>query len=360
MGFGVLHQAGDGLGRRAGAGGRRHAPLAARGLRPGGLLEPFDLDRLADLGITEADFTPAVWERATYRDQLYALPFDTHPFITFYDPAIAGPAGILDAEGGLSGITSPDTFLDAGRRLAEVTGGTGMTFGYLLDTAQTWRLFWGLYHQAGGGFRLEPGRPAELDEARAGEVVEFMQAVTDGTVAGRDVDYFGAIASFTTGRSGLIVSGEWELPSFQEAIPDVAGRPMPTIFGTPANYADSHAFVLPRQTSRDPERVDATYRALAQLVKGAQIWAEAGHIPAYLPTTRTPEYQALTPQRDYAVASESVVFDPPAWFVGAGSDFQARMSDPLSGALQGNRDAASTVTTMLREMDVFLSQPVPA
>ncbi|WP_345752510.1 extracellular solute-binding protein [Microbacterium rhizophilus] len=349
----------------ASAGGR--APEAAvmhlsrlAGYAPGGLLEPFDLDRLADLGIRQQDFAPAVWERATFEGRLYALPLDTHPFLTFYDPAIADPAGILDADGGLGGITSPDAFLDAGRRLAEVTGDTGIAFGYLLDTAQAWRFFWGLYNQTGGGSSFVPGRRAELDEAKAAEVIEFLQQMMDGTVAAQRLDYSGGIASFVTGRSGMIVSGEWELPAFQEAIPDVAGRPLPTLFGTPANYADSHAFVLPRQIRRDPAVTDATYRTLAAILKGAQVWAEAGHIPAYTPVTQTAEYQALTPQRDYAAASEIIVLDPPAWFVGAGSDFQARMSDPLSSALQGRQDARTTVQSMLRAADVFLTQPEPA
>ncbi|HEY0217713.1 MAG TPA: extracellular solute-binding protein [Cellulomonas sp.] len=349
----------------ASAGGR--APEAAimhlsrlSGYAPGGLLEPFDLDALADLGVRREDFAPAVWERASYDGELYALPLDTHPFITFYDPAIAGAAGLLTAQGTLAPIGSPDAFLDAGRAMAEVTGDTGMTFGYLLDSAQSWRLFWGLYGQTGAGSELVPGRAAQIDEGAATTVLEFMQAMLDGTVAPQRSDYAGAIASFVTGRSGLIVSGEWELPAYQAAIPDVGGAPFPTLFGTPANYADSHAFVLPRQSSPDPARREATYRVLADLLKGAQTWAEAGHIPAYLPVQAEPAYAALTPQRDYASAGDIVVLDPPVWFAGAGSDFQNRMCDAMSGVLQGRGKASDAVGTMVGAMDTFLSTPNPA
>lgn len=331
------------------------------GYAPGGLLEPFDLDALAELGIREENFAPAVWERATYEGELYALPLDTHPFVTFYDPGIVGDAGLLDADGKLAEITSVDGFLDAGRAMAEVTGGTGMAFGYLLDTAQAWRLFWGLYAQTGGGFEITPGRPAELDERAATETVEFMQAMLDGEVAPSNQDYHGAIASFVTGRSGLVVSGEWELPAFQDAIPDVGGAPFPTLFGTPANYADSHAFVLPRQATADPRRRDATYRVLANLLsEGGLTWAGAGHIPAYEPVQDEPAYRKLSPQSDYAAAGEIVVLDPPVWFAGAGSDFQARMCDAMSTALQGKASASTAVTQMLREMDRFLQTPNPA
>ena len=331
------------------------------GYAPGGLLEPFDLDALADLGIRQENFAPAVWERATYEGELYALPLDTHPFITFYQPEIASQAGLLGDDGLLTEITSPDAFLDAGRAMAEVTGDTGMAFGYLLDTAQAWRLFWGLYAQTGAGFELTPGSAAELDTGAATSVVEFMQAMLDGTVAPPNQDYAGAIASFVTGRSGLIVSGEWELPAFQEAIPEVGGAPFPTLFGTPANYADSHAFVLPTQASPDPTRRDATYRVLANLLtEGSLNWAGAGHIPAFQPVLADPGYAELTPQRDYAAAGDVVVLDPPVWFAGAGSDFQARMSDAMSTSLQGRASASSAVDGMLREMDRFLDTPNPA
>ncbi len=331
------------------------------GYAPGGLLEPFDLDALADLGIRQENFAPAVWERATHDGQLFALPLDTHPFITFYSPEIAGEAGLLDADGTFTTLSSPDAFLDAGRAMADVTGATGMAFGHLLDTAQAWRLFWGLYAQTGAGFELTPGRSAQLDEQAATEVVEFVQAMLDGTVAPPKQDYPGAIASFVTGRSGLIVSGEWELPAYQDAIPDVGGMPFPTLFGTPANYADSHAFVLPRQEVADPARRDATYRVLAEiLTQGSLTWAGAGHIPAYQPVLDEPEYAELSPQKDYAAAGDVVVLDPPVWFAGAGSDFQARMCDAMSGALQGRSTASGAVEGMLREMDGFLATPNPA
>lgn len=328
------------------------------GYAPGGLLEPFDQDALAALGVREENFAPAVWERATFEGELYALPLDTHPFITFYDPEIAGQAGLTGADGLLTEISSPDAFLDAGRAMAEVTGDTGMAFGYLLDTSQSWRLFWGLYAQTGAGHDLAPGRGAELDAGAATEVIEFMQAMLDGTVAPSKQDYAGAIASFVTGRSGLIVSGEWELPAFQAAIPDVGGAPFPTLFGTPANYADSHAFVLPRQATPDPARRDATYRVLADLLtQGSLTWARAGHIPAYQPVLSEPGYAELSPQRDYARAGDIVVLDPPVWFAGAGSDFQARMCDAMSSALQGRAKASSAVDGMLREMNRFLETP---
>ncbi|WP_240930343.1 extracellular solute-binding protein [Isoptericola sp. BMS4] len=330
------------------------------GYAPGGLLEPFDLDALAALGVTQDDFAPAVWEKAQFEGQLYALPLDTHPYIAFHNPEIAGEAGLLDGQGKLDVAPGPDAFLDAGRAMAEVTGETGVSWGYLRDPAGCWRMFWGLYNQAGGGYELTQGRPAELDEGAATEVFEFLQAMVDGKVAARNQDGNAASGRFMSNRTGLMFAGEWDLPMFRDAIPDVGATPFPAIFDAPANYADSHAFVLPRQAHPDPAAREATYRVLAGLLKEGLTWASAGHIPAYQPVVRTAEYQQLTPQRDYAPAAEIAVFDPDAWFTGGGSDFQTRMGDSMTDTLSGKASPATAVERILSEMNRFLSQPSPA
>ncbi len=332
------------------------------GYAPGGLLEPFDLDALAELGITEADFAPAVWQKAQFEGQLYALPLDTHPYIAFHNPDIVQQAGLAGADGklDLSAVAGADRFLEAGRAMAEVTGETGVSWGYQRDPAGCWRMFWGLYSQNGGGYELTPGRPAALDEEAATEVFEFLQAMVDGKVAARNQDGNAASGRFMSNRTGLMFAGEWDLPMFRDANPDVGATPFPAVFDTPANYADSHAFVLPKQGTPDPAKREATYRVLAGLLKEGLTWASAGHIPAYQPIVKEPAYQELTPQRDYAPAAEIAVFDPDAWFTGGGSDFQTRMADAMTDTLAGKAPARTAVTRMLSEMDRFLSQPNPA
>lgn len=330
------------------------------GYAPGGLLEPFDLDELAKVGIREEDYAPAVWKKAQFDGQLYALPLDTHPFITFFNPAIAKKAGLTVTDGHLAGLDSTDGFLAAGKALAQATGETGVSFGYLNDTAGCWRMFWGLYCQTGAAYDLTPGKSAQLDDKAAGEVLEFLQEMLDGKVAARNQDGGAAEGRFMTKRTGMFFSGEWELPTLQGALPDLGAMPMPTMFGTPATYADSHSFVLPKQRHADPARRAATYRVLAGIVKQGLTWAHAGHIPAYQPIVQTPEYQQLSPQKDYAPAAETAVFDPDVWFTGAGSDFQNRVGGALMDAYSGKASPQKTVDRMLHEMNFFLSQPNPA
>ncbi|MEU6403351.1 extracellular solute-binding protein [Streptomyces sp. NPDC046985] len=332
------------------------------GYAPTGLLDPWDLDVLAEYGVRPDAFTDAVWSRTQFRGRTYAIPLDTHPFIVFYHPEPAAKAGLLKSDGALDAdaFSSPDRFLAAGRELAKASGRQGIAFGYVTDTAQGWRLFYGLYRQTGGVLRLPEGGPAEADVDRMAEVIAFMARLVDGRVNPRRLDYPAAIAAFANRQTAMILSGEWELGTFRAADPKVGAAPFPTVFGTPAVYADSHSFVLPHHPHPDPERRRRTHRAVAALLKAGQIWATAGHIPAYGPVTRTAAYRSLQPQAHYASAQDHVVLDPPFWFAGAGSDFQNSISQVLQQALLDGLAPDRAARAMVRRLNTFLSQPSPA
>jgi multiple sugar transport system substrate-binding protein len=43
----------------------------------------------------------------------------------------------------------------------------GLSYGYLGDGSQMWRLFYTFYRQTGAEMKLAPGQPAQVDEAAA-------------------------------------------------------------------------------------------------------------------------------------------------------------------------------------------------
>ncbi|MGY0020334.1 extracellular solute-binding protein [Streptomyces sp. cg35] len=332
------------------------------GYAPTGLVDPWDLGLLAEYGVRRSDFTDAVWSRTQYEGQTYAIPLDTHPFIVFFHPEPVKKAGLLTKDGTLDAdaFSSPDKFLAAGKELARASGQQGISFGYVTDTAQGWRLFYGLYRQTGGAFKLPTGGPAEVDIDRMAEVIAFMAKLIDGRVNPKRLDYPAGLASFTNKQTAMILSGEWELGTFRAADKNVGAAPMPTVFGTPAVYADSHSFVLPHHESPDAEHRRRTHRAVAAILKAGQIWATAGHIPAYGPVTRTKEYAGLLPQAHYKAAQDHVVLDPAVWFAGAGSDFQNSMSQVLQQALLDGLSPDRAARAMVRRLNTFLAKPSPA
>jgi multiple sugar transport system substrate-binding protein len=329
------------------------------GYAPGGLVDPIDLDLLAEFGVTGEDFTPAVWRRTQHEGTVYAIPLDVHPFIVFYDKEAADAAGLLDSSGELAPMGSPEALLDAGKALAEATGEAGILFGHVTDTSQNWRLFAALYAQTGAAFTLPDGGPAQIDTDAAVRVVTFMQQLFDGRTNPNDLDYNGALAAFTTGRGGMALLGEWELPTLKKSGVPLGAASFPQVFDKPAVYTDSHSFVLPHQDDPDPRRRREAHRYIAEILKQSLTWASAGHIPAYRPVLDQPEYAALEPQSSYADAATVAVLDPPNWFAGAGSNFHNRMHQPLQSALLGNTTAEKAVRQMVREADALLRQPNP-
>src|SRR5690606_40745555 len=73
--------------------------------------------------------------------QTCALPIYAHPFVMMYNTDICDRAGLLDSDGQIVEITSPEDFLAAGRELAAASdGGHGLSYGYLGDRSEERRV----------------------------------------------------------------------------------------------------------------------------------------------------------------------------------------------------------------------------
>lgn len=329
------------------------------GYAPGGLLDPWDLDMLAENDLTEADFPQLVWEKGFSADKLYSIALDIHPFILMYDRDIAEQAGVLGSDGKLQPTSTPEQFLEVARAVQQVTGVHGLAYGYLNDGAQLWRLWYTLYLQHGATMELPPGGEVVMDEDAALSSLDFMKQLLDDTIATSRGDYATAVAEFVGGDAGLFFTGVWELPTAQAAGMNVGAMAIPTLFGTPAAYADSHSFVLPRQNVVDEVKRADTYRFVATILKNSIDWAGAGHVPTYLPVTQDPAYADLDPQVDYVDIPEIVNYDPVAWFSGSGSDFQNIFGQNLQGVLLSGADPAAGLRGFVRQINTLLSKPSP-
>jgi multiple sugar transport system substrate-binding protein len=329
------------------------------GYAPGGLLDPWDIDKLASYGLREQDFAPAVWKAGFNGDQLYSVALDSHPFILLYNTDIAQQAGALGPDGRLVDISSPEQFLEVAAAMQAVTGKHGASWGYLNDGAQLWRMFYTFYKQQGADMVLREGGTVEYDEAAAVTALEFMQTLTDGTAMATASDIQSGIAEFVSGESGMLFTGVWEVPSAEAAGIPYDASIIPTLFGTPAVYADSHAFVLPRQSQVDDAKREDVYRMVSTILKDSISWAEAGHIPAYGPVVDSPEYAALVPQAHYAEAAQYLNYDPPAWFSGSGSDFQTYFLDSIQSVILAKDDAAAGMRAFVARVETQLSRPAP-
>lgn len=350
----------------AGAGGRSpdlatfHLARLA-GIGAGEILDPIDVDLLAENGLRGADFSPPIWQRAHYRGKLYAVPFDAHPMVQYYNTDICRRAGLLDADGRLRPTRGPEELLAALRKAKDVLGGEPpLAFDALgLGTVGPWRVWWSLYPQSGGTLLSEDGTRITIDDAKALQALRFMRRLGEEGLCDPTTDYGASVAKFTNGEAAFLWNGDWEVTGLKErGTPFSMGR-FPSVFGSGAAQADCHAFVLPHQRDRDPEAERATYRLIAALVKNSADWAVAGHVPSYLPALEEPEYLALQPQSEYRSVITDVALDPQVWFTGSASRLWIEFGGAFSPVIGGTRTPEEGLATAKAALRRLMSAPNP-
>jgi len=291
-----------------------------QGFAPNGLLEPLDSAELSRHGLSQDRFLPKPWAAGQVDGTQFAIPLDTHPFVLYVNTELAGKAGLLDGDGVLKNLDGEDALLDAFDAVKKATGKSGIVFETRGVTP--WRLFLTLYSQAGGKPILtDAGRTVTLDDAKALRALEWMAEPAKRGTGGADVDYQASVALFGNQTAAFALNGEWEVTTFQTQKLKFDMRPVPNVMGTAHTQADSHTFVLPKK-DRTPEQLDAALGFISQLIGQGQTWAQGGHVPAYKPTFESGAYHKLVPQSHYASVASTVVYDPPAWYSGSGSDLE--------------------------------------
>ncbi|MFI5936999.1 extracellular solute-binding protein [Actinoplanes sp. NPDC051494] len=324
----------------------------AKTLVSAGLVEELRPEDLARHGMDAANFTARPWEAGLVGGKAYAIPIDTHPFVMFYNTDICAEAGLLDAAGALIPLDSPEKFTEAMQKAKDVTKAYGGVVAIDNDVASPWRIYQSLYSQLGGETLADEGTRVTIDDAKATQVLTFLQGLTSAGLMPGSIDYQGAIALFANGQSGFYFQGEWEISTFQTAKMPFSMTSFPNVFGggTYAVQADSHTLVIPKQPDRDQASLDRSLAFIRFLLDQSKTWAEGGHVPAWKPFLDSAEYRAMTPQSNYAAAAEGAVYDPDGWYSGSGSNFEIVTSAAIGSVLAGRQAPAAAVAQMRSDL----------
>ena len=312
------------------------------------LLEELHLDDLARYGITPDKISATAWQAGLVDGKAYAVPLDTHPFVMFYNTDICQQAGLLDPAGKLIPWDSPEKFTDAMQKAKGITKAYGGVVSINGDTSTPWRIFQSLYSQLGGETLADDGRKVVIDDAKATQVLTFLQGITASGLFPANIDYQGAVATFANGQAGFYFQGEWEISTFQTAKMPFSMTLFPNLYGG-AKYAvqaDSHTLVIPKQPNVDAARLDRSLLLIKSMLDQSKTWAEGGHVPTWLPFRDSAEYQALTPQSNYAAAADGAVYDPPGWYSGSGSNFEIVTGSAIATVLGGQQSPADALAQM--------------
>jgi multiple sugar transport system substrate-binding protein len=332
-------------------------------LAAGGLLRPLDGDELAAHGMRADRFDQRAWQKAHFKDELYAIPLDTHPFVLYYRTDVAKKAGLLDGDGRLVDVDGPEKFLDALRAAKEVTGVWGCSVASTKDPSTCFRLFWSLYNQLGGKLLADEGRRVVIDMDAAEQALAYIRRLTEEKLvpAGADTQNGGAITLLTSGHAGFLMDGVWQILAVQGAKIPFDMRKFPRVFHDApyACHADSHSLVFPKAPSADAQRIDLSMGFVHSLLEHSIAWAGGGHVPAWLPTQRSKAYRELEPNSHYADAADGAVYDPAAWYSGAGSTLENRLGDVIASVLKGRTRPAHGAVRLRDELKRLAATPPP-
>jgi multiple sugar transport system substrate-binding protein len=328
---------------------------------PQGLLRPISDEELAGAGLSREDFFPLLVEKATHEGELYGVPLDTHPIVLFYNKDLLNDMGLLGEDGRPQGIEGIEAFTGTLQQISAETGEPALVF----PTAGSalWRLWLSLMTQQNGQI-IEGGEVVLSDEAR--EAFQTIVNWTEEGLAARDVENNAAgQAIFTAGNTPFMISGVWNVTTFEDATAagdfpfEYGVMPLPTLYETQSNWADSHAFVIPTSPRNEPseEKVQAVLEFIAFVQENSLIWASGGHIPAYLPVVNDEGYQTMEPNIDYAAAAEHVVYDPDVEIAGAAGPLQQAVGDFLTPAVNGQLPADQALDMFRQEVEGLLRNP---
>ncbi|WP_116245335.1 extracellular solute-binding protein [Nocardiopsis sp. FIRDI 009] len=343
-----------------GAAGGRGADIATvhvsrlESLAPGRLLDPIDPDLLAGFGIDDTVVLPHIWEQCFFDGRLYAIPIDTHVLIQFYNLDVCRRAGLLDEEDRLVETTGLDDYLAMLREIRNVTGAYGLS----VDTWNPWANFWALYRQQDGDIVFGED-DYEMDDDRALAAMEVLYRLSEEGLAPRHSMLADTAANLSNGRAGLMIHGNWEIPTLEATGVGFSATQFPNVFGNHRTRGDSHCYVFPHQRDRDPERTRAAAEYAAWMLRNSITWAEGGHVPAYQPVVESAEYDALHPQSEYREAAENVQFEPRAWFSGSAGRLQDEATGALTTLHQGTQTPEEALDQLKRTIRSLLSVPSP-
>jgi ABC-type sugar transport system, periplasmic component len=321
-----------------------------------GTLSEISDDDLAGAGISDADFTEAAVQAASVDGTRYAVPFDQHGLILYYNKDMLGEAGLLDENGLPTGLDGLDNF-DA--ILAQFSGDG--KYGVSTPTGDRYRTIYSLFGQQGGTMFDEAAGgffPTDEDLGKLTTAIEVVKGWVDKGYTPVQVESPAALALFTSGQAPFFIMGNWEIPTFVDLhakgeLFEWGAVELPTLFETKAAWSDSHAFVIPANAGKenDPEKRAAVMKVIAWMDQHSLDWAGAGHIPAYNAVRESAEFQALKPQSDYAGFADTAVFDPRTILAGPAAPLGDAWSNFINPATTGEIDPADAAEQMRDDLN---------
>lgn len=314
---------------------------------------------MAAMGLSADSFAKETWDAVNVDGKQYAVPFDTHPIVLYYNKDKLAEAGLIGADGLPTGLDGLDNFTAALQKLKDA-GNEHSIVQVTADGGFAFRTIYSFLCQQNGSIG---GDGAWLPDDNAEKLTNAVKVISDWVAAGYNpsyTDYPSTVALFTSGASPFMINGVWEVPTMTDLhakgeLFEWGAIELPVLFDRPCTYADSHAFAIPNNQGKEvsPEKHAAVLEVIKYMADNSLFWATAGHVPANKAVTETAEYKAMQPQATYAKLTANQVFDPKSVHAGVASALFDAAGNAFTAAMNGETDPASAVAEMKAALDAL-------
>lgn len=324
-----------------------------------GTLSAITPEDMAAMGLTPESFAPATWDAVNVDGTQYAVPFDTHPIVLYYNKEMLDAVGLIGEDGLPQNLNGIDNFNAALQALMD----NGAEYGIAQVTADggfAFRTIYSMLCQQGGDIGTDGAWfPGDSSEKLANAVGLIASWVENGYNPAY-TDYPSTVALFTSGASPFMINGVWEVPTMTDLhakgeLFEWGAIELPVWFDKPCTYADSHSFAIPENAGdpMTPEKRAAVNTVIGWMLENSLFWATAGHIPANEAVAQSEEYKAMQPQATYATLTANMVFDPKSVNAGVASPLFDAAGNAFTAAMNGEVDAATAVQEMLDALNAL-------
>jgi multiple sugar transport system substrate-binding protein len=293
-------------------------------------------DLSEQLGLSEEDFTPAVWAGTMWKDVQYSVPLDVHPQVLYYNRALL-------EEVGAEVPTDRETFEDALQKCTDAGYDQGVWGNHAFSAGLTWV---SLFYQGGGEWTNEDYTEATFNSPAGVQATEYMQSLIEMGVQPQNVDPDAELTNLESQSSCFATTGIWQTTRLQASLGEDFGEtPFPQIFDQPGNWAGSHTLAIAADVSGD--ELQGAYYFIDWLTSHTVEWAAGGQLPARTDVRESEEFAALADIPDVAPAIDAARFPPPIpgsgdMFFGPGGVWEVTAEALTSGAdPQAGLDAAA-------------------
>jgi multiple sugar transport system substrate-binding protein len=288
------------------------------------------------LKLQESNFSPVVWQGGLYKNQRFGIPLDVHPLAMYWNKAVFKKAG-LDPE-------KPPTNKNDFEEALKTMKGKGIKGFWVSPFQFTGGLaFFGLIYQFGGSVLSGDLQTVAWDQDPAVQALTWMKSMIDQGYSPANVAQDADYVALHNAQNAININGIWQVNDTvngEKNPEDFGATVMPQIGSNKGVWANSHQFVLPRQTSVDPNVTQASEFFIKYVSENSIPWVKTGKIPASQTVLTGSEFKSLSPENALAAQLDYAHFPAPLPGI---ADVLTQFWTGYQAAILGKADPASAL-----------------